>query len=181
MFMKTLENLLLDQLAEMYDAEQEMARALSRMARLASNATLREALDAHSYETLGHISMVARIFACFGEHSSGAKSRSIGQLLAEGNELVVQQEESSARDAAIIGMVQKLEHYEIATYECLRDWATVLNNHEAVFRLEEILDEEKSADHKLIDLMPLMTSVEVESAGENHDMNQHTLTVHGGF
>jgi len=173
--MKTLENLLLDQLAEMYDAEQAMARALSRMARLASNETLREALNAHSYETLGHISKVARLFECFHEHTTGVKSRSVGQLLAEGNALLAEQEESSGRDAAILGVVQKLEHYEIATYECLRDWATVLNNHEAVFRLEEILDEEKSADHKLTDLISSMTLDATESVAGTSVMDEQSL------
>jgi ferritin-like metal-binding protein YciE len=155
--MKTLEDLFLDQLAEMYDAEQEMARALSRMARLASNESLREALNAHAYESLGHISKVARLFECFAAPSRGAKSSSVSALLAEGDVLLAEHDEAPGRDSVIIGVVQKLEHYEIATYECLLDWATVLNNHEAVFRLEEILDEEKGAEHKLTDMMHLMT------------------------
>jgi ferritin-like metal-binding protein YciE len=147
--MKTLENLFLDQLAGMYEAEQEIAKALSRMTRLASSHELQEALKVHSYETLQHISKVARVFECFGEPTASVKGSAIGGLLAEGYTVVSQYEESPASDAAIICAVQKLEHYEIASYGCLRDWAEMLNNHEAAMLLEEILDEEKSGDHKL--------------------------------
>ena len=86
-FMKTLENLLLDQLAEMYEAEQEIARGLSRMARLASNPELQKALTVHSYESVGHISKVARIFECFGEPTAEMKGSAIAGLL--GSELQV--------------------------------------------------------------------------------------------
>jgi ferritin-like metal-binding protein YciE len=128
---------------------------------------------------LGHISKVARLFECFGEHTTGVKSRSISQMLAEGQAQVTQHEDPVMRDAAIIGMVQKLEHYEIATYECLRDWATVLNNHEAVFRLEELLDDEKSANHKLTDLMPMMTSDAAEGSLETSSTSEPALAAHG--
>jgi len=149
--MKTLENLLLDELAEMYQAEQELAKALSNMTKLATDLNLREALQVHAYETVGHISKVAQVFECFGEPTRGSKGHAISGLLAEAAALVAQHEESSASDAAIISAVQKLEHFEIATYGCLRDWAMVLNNREAAILLEEILEEEKSGDHKLSD------------------------------
>jgi len=82
--MRTLENLLLDELAEMYDAEQEMARALSRMAKLASSEQLREALKAHACETVGHISKVAQVFGCFGELPVMVKCPAVSGLLADG-------------------------------------------------------------------------------------------------
>jgi len=172
-FMKTLENLLLDQLAEMYGAEQEIARGLSRMARLASNPELQKALKAHSYESVGHISKVARIFECFGEPTAEMKGSAIGGLLAEAEALVVQHEKSPANDAAIITAAQKLEHFEIATYSCLRDWAMVLNNHEAAMFLQEILDEEKAGDHKLTDLAHIRN---MDGLG---DVEWHRETVSG--
>jgi ferritin-like metal-binding protein YciE len=178
--MKTLENLFLDQVAEMYDAEQEMARALSRMAKMASNESLREVLDNHAYESLGHISKVARLFECFNEHTRGTKSNSVGALLAEGEVLLAECDEPLDRDAVIVAVVQKLEHYEIATYECLMDWATVLNNHEAVFRLEEILDEEKMADHKLTDMIHLMTFGAAARGGTKSEAEERFLAHHIG-
>ena len=150
--MKTLENLFMDQLAGMYEAEQEITKALSKMSRLAGNRELQEALKVHSYETVGHISKVAQVFECFGEPTAEVKGSAIGGLLAEADALVAQHEMSPTCDAAIIAAVQKLEHYEIATYGCLRDWALVLNHYEAAMFLEEILDEEKSCDRKLTDV-----------------------------
>jgi len=147
--MKTLKTLLLNQLAVMYQAEQEIAKALSRMTKFSSDHGLKEALRVHSYETLSHISKVARVFDCFGENTNGLQSHAISGLLAEADALVSEHKNSPSGDAAIIAAVQKLEHYEIATYGCLRDWAEVLNNHEAAILLEEILEEEKAGDHQL--------------------------------
>lgn len=180
--MTTLENLFLEQLAEMYEAEQRLARALSRMTRLTTNTQLREALKLHAYETIGHISKVARIFDCFGEPVNGMKNNAILVLLAEADASLAEHQGSRARDAAIIAAVQKLEHYEIATYDCLRDWAALLNNHPAAILLEEILQEEESGDHRLTEVAQagkVDSLVEVEWREETASEDEEVLSQNG--
>ncbi len=80
------------------------------------------------------------------------KNNAIIVLLAEADASLAAHQSSRASDAAIIAAVQKLEHYEIATYGCLRDWAALLNNHQAAILLEEILQEEESGDHRLTEV-----------------------------
>ena len=150
--MKTLRNLFLEQLGETYEAEQQQAKTLSRLTKLATNDELREVLRVHSYETVGQISKIARVFECFGEPTNGVRGHAMSGLVAEGNAMVSEHREGCAKDAAIIAAVQKMEHYEIATYGCLRDWAIELDNREAAVILHEILDEERTGDHKLSEL-----------------------------
>jgi ferritin-like metal-binding protein YciE len=160
-----LENLFLDELSEMYAGEQDIAKALSRMTKRAANDDLRRVLKAHAYQTVGHISRVAQVFGCFGEATVGMKGNAIPGLLAEAAALVPQKQDSPANDAAIISAVQNVQHYEIATYTCLRDWARMLENDEAAIILEEILDEEKSCDRGLTDLAHLPNLEAPEEAG----------------
>ena len=169
--MKTLRNLLLEQLGEMYDAEQQQAKALSRLTRLAEHEELREALRAHSYETVGQISKLARVFACFGEPTNGVRGRAMSGLVAEGNAVVGEHQEGPAKDAAIIAAVQKMEHYEIATYGCLRDWALELDNREAAVILHEILDEERTGDCKLTKLAHKLINAEARADGWQSDLD----------
>ena len=175
--MKTLKNLFLDQLAEMYEAEQHIAKALSWMTRLASDRELQGMLKVHASESLGHISKVAQVFRCFGEETVGSKSNAISGLLAEAEALVAQYEVSPARDAAILSALQKLEHYEIATYGCLQDCATVLNNRKAAILLEEILGEEKSGNGRLTDLSHMRNEDALgETEGEEEAELVNSLT-----
>jgi ferritin-like metal-binding protein YciE len=163
--MKTLKDLFLEQLGEMYDAEQQQARTLSRFTRMAEHEELREALRVHSYETVGQISKLARVFECFGEPTNGVRGHAMSGLVAEGNALVGEHQEGPAKDAAIVAAVQKMEHYEMATYGCLRDWALELDNREAAVILHEILDEERTGDCKLTKLAHKLINAEALSGG----------------
>lgn len=147
--MSALKNLLLDQLAEMYEAEPETAKTLTWMAGLARDQELRDMLKLHACEASERAAMVAEIFRSFGEDPVASKGSAIRGLMAEADALVAQHKGSPARDAAIISAAQKLEHYEIATFQSLREWAAVLNNRKACILLEEMLDEEKASDRRL--------------------------------
>lgn len=150
--MKTLETLFLDELADMYDSEQHLVVALPRLAGAATNDELREAIEMHLAETEGHVNKLERVFAAFGKPPKVKKCAAIRGLLKEGENIISEIKKSPAINAALISAAQKVEHYEIASYGCLREWADQLGNPDAADLLAEILDEEKGADHKLTEL-----------------------------
>lgn len=150
--MKTLKNLFLDSLADMYDAEKQLTAALPRMSEAAQSAELKEALDAHLAETEGHVLTVEEVFHCFDEEPRGKKCMATAALLEEGDALAADFRGSPALDAAIISAAQKVEHYEMSTYGCLQAWASLLGNDEASELLAGILGEEQQADATLSEL-----------------------------
>jgi ferritin-like metal-binding protein YciE len=151
-FMATLKDLFLGELADIYDAENRIAQALPKMAAAATDPNLKEALSIHLDETKDHIKKVERVFSAFDEEAQGKECQATVGLLAEGDELVSENEGQPTINAAIIAACQKVEHYEIASYWTLIEWAKLLDNDDAVMLLEEILQEEESADEKLIEL-----------------------------
>jgi ferritin-like metal-binding protein YciE len=158
--MKTLENLFMDQLADMYDAEHRIARALPKMAKAATCMELREAIQSHRKETEGHAEKLERVFKLFGKKAKGKKCEATVGLLEEGDEMASEFKGSPAINAALIAAAQKVEHYEMASYGCLREWAFILGNEQAVNLLDEIIEEEKAADRTLNELALSKTKAE---------------------
>ena len=150
--MKTLENLFLDELADMYDAEQRLARALPKMAKAATSPALQAAIRSHLKETEGHVAKLEKVFKAFGEKAKGKKCEATVGLLEEGDEIAADFKGSPAINAALISAAQKVEHYEIASYGCLHEWAGLLGNETAAGLLLTILDEEKAANETLTEL-----------------------------
>ncbi len=150
--MKTLQDLFLDQLADMYDAEQRILRALPKMAKNATCPKLRAAFEKHLKETEGHTTKLEQAFASIGQDANSQKCKATVGILDEGGEMASDFTGSPAVNAALIAAGQKVEHYEIATYGCLREWAQVLGYEEAARLIEEILEEEKAADEMLTEL-----------------------------
>ncbi len=150
--MKTLDVLFLDELADMYDAEHRIIKALPKMAKAATSPKLKEAILSHLDETKGHADEIEQIFESFGKKAKGQPCKATIGLLEEGAEIVEDFKGAPALNAALICALQKVEHYEIATYGCLREWAEMLGNSKAVSLLQEILDEEKDANHALTGL-----------------------------
>jgi ferritin-like metal-binding protein YciE len=144
--MKTLENLLLDELAEMYDAESRLARALPKMAKAATQEELREAIESHLEETEQHAKKLQRVFKAFGREPRGKKCDAVIGLLKEADRIASENKGFPTINAALIAAAQKVEHYEIASYGCLLEWAEELGNQAAADILQGILDEEKAAD-----------------------------------
>jgi ferritin-like metal-binding protein YciE len=145
----TLKNLFLEELEDMYDAEQRITQALPKLIEAATCNQLKSALQSHLQETEGQIEKLENVFKAFDAEAAGQKCQAMAGLLAEGDALVKKNKKSPAINAAIISAAQKVEHYEIASYGCLKAWAGILGNNEAVTLLEEILEEEKAADHAL--------------------------------
>src|SRR6185436_17775352 len=144
--MKTLSELFLDELMDMYDAEQRIARALPKMEKVATCTKLQGALRRHLKETQGQIKNLDQVFQSIGEKPKAKKCEATVGLLEEGDEIAAEFKGSPAINAALIAAGQKVEHYEIASYGCLVEWAGLLGNQKAADLLRKNLDQEKAAD-----------------------------------
>ena len=165
--MKTLRDLFLDELADMYDAERRIVKALPKLAKAATCEKLKKALLAHLKETEGHVTKVEGVFRCFDEKAKGKTCEATVGLLKEGDEIAADFKGSPAINAALISAGQKVENYETASYGCLHEWAGVLGNEEAASILEEILEEEKAANQTLTELA--RSGSNEEALGESTD------------
>jgi len=150
--MKTLQNLFLSELADMYDAEHRIVKALPKMVKAASAESLKAAFRAHLKQTQGHVKKLKQVFQCFDTAATGKTCDATVGLLEEGDGLAAEFEGSPAIDAALIAAAQKVEHYEMASYGCLHEWAGLLGNEKAAAILEVILDEERAANAALTGL-----------------------------
>ena len=147
--MKTLKELFLDELAEMYDSEQRIVKALPKLIKTATCPQLQVALNNHLIETQDHTAILEEVFTSIGLKAKGKKCKSMVGLLAAGDATASDFKNSPAINAAIISAGQKVEHYEIAAYGCLHEWADLLGYGHAADLLEDVLLEEKEADEKL--------------------------------
>jgi ferritin-like metal-binding protein YciE len=167
--MANLKDLFLDELADMYDAENRISKALPKLAKAADSSELKEALLKHQKETLGQIETLKRVFEAFDEKAKGKECKATVGLLKEGDEIAEENEGEPTIDAGVISACQKVEHYEIASYEGLIEWAKLLENTEAVSALEEILEEEMNASQTLKEL-----AVEANAAANEEDSEEET-------
>ena len=150
--MANLKDLFLDELADMYDAEKRISKALPKLAEAATNDDLKEGLNKHQEETLGHIKKIEQVFKAFGEKAKGKECKATVGLLEEGDEIVKDNDGKPTLNAGIISACQKVEHYEIASYGCLCTWAKQLGNEKAFDLLQQTLAEEKETDETLTQL-----------------------------
>ncbi len=147
-----LEKLFIEQLNDAYSAEKQLVVALPKMERKASTPELKEAINNHLEETQGQVERIEKIFETIEGKPGRHKCKAMEGLIEEAQELLKEDAEPIVRDAAIICAAQKVEHYEIATYGCLRAYAKLLGHDEAVQLIDETLDQEKNADKKLTQL-----------------------------
>jgi ferritin-like metal-binding protein YciE len=165
--MKTLNDLFLDELADMYDAEKRITKALPKFAKAASNPSLQRAFENHLSETQNQVERVEKVFECFEEKAKGKKCEGITGIIEEGDEIAAQFKGSPACDAALISAAEKVEHYEIASYNTLIEWAEQLGKQDAVDILQSILDEEMNASEVLAEVA--RTESNEEALGENEE------------
>lgn len=152
MELKTLQDLYVQELKDLYDAENQLLKALPKMAKAASSDELREAFEMHLEETEGQVERLEQIFERLGTSPKGKKCKAMAGLIEEGKEAIEEEAADDVRDVALITAAQKTEHYEIAGYGCCATYARVLGNEEDVELLEQTLEEEKEADIKLTEL-----------------------------
>lgn len=148
----SLQDLYLDELRDLYNAETQLVKALPKMAKAASNDQLRAAFQEHLRQTSEHVSRLEQIFEQLGEKATGKKCLGMEGLVKEGSETMKEDYSEEVKDAAIIGAAQRVEHYEMAGYGTVRAFAELLGETEHVSLLEKTLEEEKQADEKLTQL-----------------------------
>lgn len=146
---KTLRNLFVDELNDIYDAENQLEKALPRMAERAHSDDLKRAFKDHLIMTKNHIKRVDDIFSEIKEKREGKKCAAMKGIVLEGEEMMRKFSDSSAIDAALIAAAQKSEHYEIATYDSLRSYAEMLKLKGVVEKLQSTLNEEGEANSLL--------------------------------
>jgi ferritin-like metal-binding protein YciE len=148
----SLQELYVEQLRDLYDAEQQIIKALPEMIEAASAEDLKEALTEHLDVTKEQSTRLENIFKNLGEKAKGEKCKGMGGVISEGSDLIDEIDNPEVRDAAIIASAQRVEHYEMAGYGTARTFATLLEEDEASNLLQQTLDEEKEADQKLTEL-----------------------------
>jgi ferritin-like metal-binding protein YciE len=144
-----LHALFLEELADIYNAEQQLTKALPKVAKNAQSEELREAIESHLEETQQHVSRLEEVAKTLGQTIERKICPAMKGLIEEGEETMQEQKDSHALDAAIIAAAQKVEHYEIASYGTLVAWAEQMGHEQAIELLQETLEEEKAADEKL--------------------------------
>jgi ferritin-like metal-binding protein YciE len=149
MAIKTIEDLFIHELSDIYSAEKQLTKALPRLARAASSPELKAAFDSHLEETLGQVERVDQIVELLDIKLKRIKCAAMEGLVEEGKEVIEEVEEGPLRDAALIGGGQKVEHYEIASYGTISAIARQLGYTDALPLLQATLAEEKAADEKL--------------------------------
>lgn len=152
-FMKlhSLQNLYVEELRDLYDAENQLIKALPKFIKAARSEKLKEAINEHLEETRGHLDRLDEIFNELDHTPKGKTCKGMKGAIDEAQELIKQADET-VLDAALISAIQKMEHYEIAGYGCVRSYANLLGSSEVANLLQETLDEESQVDNKLTQL-----------------------------
>jgi ferritin-like metal-binding protein YciE len=147
-----LKQLYIDELKDLYNAENQLVKALPKLAKGAQSNELRRGFEQHLEQTKGHVERLEQIFEMLGESPKGKKCKGMEGLIEEGSEVMDEDYEDSVLDAALIGAAQRVEHYEIAGYGTVRSMAELLGESDQVSLLEETLQEEKETNEKLTEL-----------------------------
>ena len=163
MKLKTLHDLYVDELKDLYNAENQLLKALPKMAKAASDPQLAQAFTDHLEETAGHVDRLEKIFKKLDASPKGKKCKAMEGLLEEGKDLMAEDAAPSVMDAALIAAAQRVEHYEMAGYGCVRTYARLLGYDDAADLLQETLDEEGTTDKKLTDLAETVINAEAVS------------------
>jgi ferritin-like metal-binding protein YciE len=165
MALESLHDLYVEELRDLYNAENQLLKALPRMAKAASHEELKAAFTEHLDVTRGQVERLERIFNDLGVKAKGKKCDAMEGLIEEARDLMAEDAEPSVLDAALIAAAQKVEHYEMAGYGCVRTFARLLGYGEAADLLQETLDEEGEADKTLTELAETIVNVDAAVEG----------------
>ncbi|HEV3163629.1 MAG TPA: ferritin-like domain-containing protein [Isosphaeraceae bacterium] len=152
MKLASLRELFVSELKDLYSAENQILKALPKMAKAASTPELRSAFEEHLEQTRGHVERLEQIFETLGTSPKGKKCKAMEGLIEEGKEMLEADAEEAVRDAGLIAAAQRVEHYEMAGYGCVRTYARLLHDEQAATLLQETLNEEEETDRKLTQL-----------------------------
>jgi ferritin-like metal-binding protein YciE len=149
MKIESLEDVLIHELNDLFSAEDQLIEALPQMAKAASNTELQSAFEQHLEETRDHRDRIQHIFGELGKRRTGIECEGMKALISEGEKIIKSSGDAAAKDAALIGAAQRVEHYEIAAYGTARTLASELGLSAAESLLDQTLDEEAQADKLL--------------------------------
>ena len=168
------EDLFIEELEDLYDAEKQIVDALPKLIAASSSEELSNALQEHLDETRAQVGRLQKIFKNMGEEPSSRACVGMQGLLKEGEKLISEMSKSPVLDAALTGAAQKVEHYEIAAYGTARAMAEMLGQQEVVDLLQETLEEEEAADETLSEIGESLLAGEA-LAGENEELDEEEI------
>ncbi len=163
--MDSLQELYVDELKDLYSAENQLLKALPRMARAASHRELKDAFTQHEGQTRRQVERLDQIFEDLGKSPRGKKCVGMEGLIKEAQELMKEKPDPDVLDAGLISKAQHVEHYEIAGYGTVRTWAERLGHDEHANLLQETLNEEEETDRLLTELAENTINVEAQESG----------------
>jgi ferritin-like metal-binding protein YciE len=177
---KSLRELFVEELRDMYDGEKQLTRELPKMAKEAAADELREAFTSHLQETEKQVTRLEQVFQSLGETARGKKCEGIQGIVEEGKN-AMEELEGAILDAALIAGAQKVEHYEIASYGTLAYFAELLDEGKAKQLLGETLEEEKAADEKLTQIAKSRVNRQaLIDAGSDEELVSHQASSQAG-
>jgi ferritin-like metal-binding protein YciE len=160
----TLNDLFVEQIKDLYDAEQRLTKALPKMAEAANGKQLKSAFEHHLMETKGHVERLKQVFQLLGKEPATETCDAMKGLISEGETMIDAEGDSAVKDAALIAAAQRVEHYEMSGYGTARALAKQLNQPQAAKLLQQTLDEESAADKKLTEIAETYANVEAAQA-----------------
>ena len=166
---KTFKKLYVDELKDLYSAENQLVKALPKMAKAASSDELRQGFEDHLKQTKQHVERLDEIFRSLDESPKGKKCAAMEGLIKEGTEVMEEDFEDAVLDAALIGAAQRVEHYEMAAYGTVCEFAKVLGETKHASLLEKTLEEERQTDEKLTKLAKKINAQANEAASQEED------------
>jgi ferritin-like metal-binding protein YciE len=178
--LESLEQLMQEELKDIYDAEKQLTKALPKLAKKASSPELRDAIEEHLAQTEQQVERLEQVFDELGMPARGKRCEGMKHLIAEGNDMIGEADDEATRDAVIIASAQKVEHYEIASYGTLRTWASLLGKQDVASLLEESLEEEKEADQKLTQIAESMVNPQAARGDDDEEMEEEERPRGGG-
>jgi len=169
MALNSLHDLYVEELKDLYNAENQLLKALPRMAKKASSPELKSAFTEHLAVTQKQVERLVQIFEELGVSPKGKKCKAMEGLLEEGKEVIEEDGDPAVLDAALIAAAQRVEHYEMAGYGCVRTFAKLLGYVDSAALLQETLDEEGEADQKLTELAETVINIKAEEADDQEE------------
>ena len=168
----TLEEAYIEQLRDIYSAENQLIKALPKMAKAANDETLKKGFEEHLEQTKGHAARLEEIFEDLDEKPTGKKCAAMAGLVEEGSETIGEDASPAVKDAMLIAAAQRVEHYEIAAYGTVKAFAQVLGYEDAFALLDETYQEEVATDEKLTEASETINQEANEGAEDDDESGE---------
>jgi ferritin-like metal-binding protein YciE len=165
----SLDDLLVHELQDIYNAESQMLKSLPKMIKAAAHPELQSAFEEHLEQTEGQVERLDQVFKLLGVPAKGRKCEGMAGIIEEGKKVIEEDADPAVKDAALIAAAQKVEHYEIASYGCVCTYAEMLGYDQVHDLLGQNLEEEETTDEKLTELAESVINVEAEEGEESEE------------